>query len=92
MLGVEPKWVVSTVSARSENSLTIQHGLPDDIPFVMPNTGGVTVTPITANHCELSQTVPRFAELMIQVPARRCSCSKADRPSMRVTPPSRALM
>ncbi|ORX37648.1 DNA repair metallo-beta-lactamase-domain-containing protein [Kockovaella imperatae] len=36
MLGVEPQWV---------------HGLPNDIPFVMPNTGGVTVTPIEANHC-----------------------------------------
>ncbi|WRT69748.1 uncharacterized protein IL334_006739 [Kwoniella shivajii] len=36
MLGVEPKWV---------------HGLPDNIPFVMPNTGGVTVMPIEANHC-----------------------------------------
>ncbi|KAK4688537.1 DNA cross-link repair 1A protein, partial [Tremellales sp. Uapishka_1] len=36
MLGVEPQWV---------------HGLPDNIPFEMPNTGGVTVTPIEANHC-----------------------------------------
>ncbi|ORY34687.1 DNA repair metallo-beta-lactamase-domain-containing protein [Naematelia encephala] len=36
MLGVEPKWV---------------HGLPDDVPFEMPNTGGVKVTPIEANHC-----------------------------------------
>ncbi|KAK6908877.1 hypothetical protein I203_102882 [Kwoniella mangroviensis CBS 8507] len=36
MLGVEPKWV---------------HGLPDDVPFEMPNTGGVTVTPMEANHC-----------------------------------------
>ncbi|WWD04187.1 hypothetical protein V865_002254 [Kwoniella europaea PYCC6329] len=36
MLGVEPKWV---------------HGLPDNIPFEMPNTGGVTVTPMEANHC-----------------------------------------
>ncbi|WVR08003.1 hypothetical protein IAU60_005047 [Kwoniella sp. DSM 27419] len=36
MLGVEPKWV---------------HGLPDNVPFVMPNTGGVTVMPIEANHC-----------------------------------------
>ncbi|WWC92862.1 uncharacterized protein L201_007823 [Kwoniella dendrophila CBS 6074] len=36
MLGVEPKWV---------------HGLPDNIPFEMPNTGGVTVMPIEANHC-----------------------------------------
>ncbi|EIW71463.1 hypothetical protein TREMEDRAFT_28150, partial [Tremella mesenterica DSM 1558] len=36
MLGVEPKWV---------------HGLPNDIPFEMPNTGGVTVTPMEANHC-----------------------------------------
>jgi DNA cross-link repair 1A protein len=30
----------------------MQHGLPDDIPFEMPNTGGVTVTPLTANHCK----------------------------------------
>jgi hypothetical protein len=30
----------------------IQHGLPDNIPFEMPNTGGVTVTPLEANHCE----------------------------------------
>ncbi|RXK36592.1 DNA cross-link repair 1A protein [Tremella mesenterica] len=36
MLGVEPKWV---------------HGLPNDIPFEMPNTGSVTVTPMEANHC-----------------------------------------
>lgn len=36
MLGVEPQWV---------------HGLPEDIPFEMPNTGGVTVTVIEANHC-----------------------------------------
>ncbi|KAK8849727.1 hypothetical protein IAR55_005062 [Kwoniella newhampshirensis] len=36
MLEVDPKWV---------------HGLPNDIPFEMPNTGGVTVTPIEANHC-----------------------------------------
>nr|XP_019043488.1 DNA cross-link repair 1A protein [Kwoniella bestiolae CBS 10118]OCF22418.1 DNA cross-link repair 1A protein [Kwoniella bestiolae CBS 10118] len=36
MLGVEPKWV---------------HGLPDNVPFEMPNTGGVTVTPMEANHC-----------------------------------------
>jgi DNA cross-link repair 1A protein len=36
MLGVEPQWV---------------HGLPDDVSFEMPNTGGVTVTPIEANHC-----------------------------------------
>ncbi|OCF43848.1 DNA cross-link repair 1A protein [Kwoniella heveanensis CBS 569] len=36
MLGVEQKWV---------------HGLPNDVPFEMPNTGGVTVMPIEANHC-----------------------------------------
>ncbi|WVO21673.1 uncharacterized protein IAS62_002984 [Cryptococcus decagattii] len=36
MLEVDPKWV---------------HGLPNDVPFEMPNTGGVTVTPIEANHC-----------------------------------------
>nr|XP_031858424.1 uncharacterized protein CI109_006187 [Kwoniella shandongensis]KAA5525496.1 hypothetical protein CI109_006187 [Kwoniella shandongensis] len=36
MLEVDPKWV---------------HGLPDNVPFEMPNTGGVTVTPIEANHC-----------------------------------------
>lgn len=36
MLEVDPKWV---------------HGLPNDMPFEMPNTGGVTVTPIEANHC-----------------------------------------
>lgn len=35
-----------------------QHGLPDDVPFVMPNTGGVTVTPLTANHCESKSPVP----------------------------------
>ncbi|KAL7419134.1 DNA cross-link repair protein PSO2/SNM1 [Cryptotrichosporon argae] len=36
MLGVEPQWV---------------YGLPDDVSFEIPNTGGVTVTPIEANHC-----------------------------------------
>ncbi|CAK9784535.1 unnamed protein product [Cutaneotrichosporon oleaginosum] len=36
MLGVEPQWV---------------HGIPDDIPYTIPNTGGVTVTLIEANHC-----------------------------------------
>ncbi|KAI9638791.1 DNA repair metallo-beta-lactamase-domain-containing protein [Dioszegia hungarica] len=36
MLGVEPQWV---------------HGLDEDIPFEMPNTGGVKVTVIEANHC-----------------------------------------
>ena len=36
MLGVEPHWV---------------HGLPNNVPFEMPNTGGVTVIPIEANHC-----------------------------------------
>lgn len=36
MLGVEPQWV---------------HGLKNDVPFEMPNTGGVTVTCIEANHC-----------------------------------------
>ncbi|GMK55095.1 hypothetical protein CspeluHIS016_0201510 [Cutaneotrichosporon spelunceum] len=36
MLGVEPQWV---------------HGIPDNEPFIIPNTGGVTVTLIEANHC-----------------------------------------
>ncbi|ODN77538.1 hypothetical protein L202_04712 [Cryptococcus amylolentus CBS 6039] len=36
MLQVNPKYV---------------HGLPDNIPFEMPNTGGVKVTPLEANHC-----------------------------------------
>lgn len=35
-LGVEPKWV---------------HGLPDDEEFEVPNTGGVKVTLMDANHC-----------------------------------------
>lgn len=30
---------------------SMQHGLPDNIPFEMPGTGGVKVTPIEANHC-----------------------------------------
>lgn len=36
MLAVDRKWV---------------HPLPIDKPTVIPNTGGVTVTPIEANHC-----------------------------------------
>ncbi|WVQ78981.1 hypothetical protein IAT38_001073 [Cryptococcus sp. DSM 104549] len=36
MLEVDRKWV---------------HGLPNDVPFEMPNTGGVKVTPLEANHC-----------------------------------------
>ncbi|KZT25277.1 DRMBL-domain-containing protein [Neolentinus lepideus HHB14362 ss-1] len=36
MLDVDPKWV---------------HSLPLDVPSVIPNTGGVQVTPIEANHC-----------------------------------------
>nr|ODN80302.1 DNA cross-link repair 1A protein [Cryptococcus depauperatus CBS 7841] len=35
-LEVNPKWV---------------HGLPNDVAFEMPHTGGVMVTPIEANHC-----------------------------------------
>ena len=36
MLSVDRKWV---------------HPLPMDVPTVIPNTGGVTVTLIEANHC-----------------------------------------
>ncbi|RPD53376.1 DRMBL-domain-containing protein [Lentinus tigrinus ALCF2SS1-7] len=36
MLGVDPKWV---------------HPLPMDVPTTIPNTGGVQVTLIEANHC-----------------------------------------
>lgn len=36
MLGVDRKWV---------------HALPMDVPTVLPDTGGVSVTPIEANHC-----------------------------------------
>jgi len=38
MLTVDPKWV---------------HPLPMDVPIVIPESGGVTVTLIEANHCEL---------------------------------------
>lgn len=37
----------------STSQLTPQHGLEEDVPFEMPNTGGVKVTVIEANHCEL---------------------------------------
>ena len=37
MLSVDPKWV---------------HPLPMDIPSEIPNTGGVRVTLIEANHCD----------------------------------------
>jgi DNA cross-link repair 1A protein len=54
MLGVEPQWVVSVPEThRVCFAYVPQHGLPDNVPFEMPNTGGVTVTPIEANHCEL---------------------------------------
>lgn len=36
MLGVDPKWV---------------HGIPWDTPFIIPNTNGVSVTVLHANHC-----------------------------------------
>ncbi|KAG1792628.1 DRMBL-domain-containing protein [Suillus plorans] len=36
MLSVDPKWV---------------HPLPMDVPTIVPNSGGVTVTLIEANHC-----------------------------------------
>jgi DNA cross-link repair 1A protein len=36
MLAVDPEWV---------------HPLPMDVPTVVPDTGGVTVTLIEANHC-----------------------------------------
>lgn len=39
MLSVDPKWV---------------HPLPMDVPTIIPNTGGVKVTLIEANHCELA--------------------------------------
>lgn len=29
-----------------------QHGLPWDVPYELPNTGGVIVTVLHANHCE----------------------------------------
>jgi hypothetical protein len=55
MLGVEPQWVVScsTPFIGARKQLTLQHGLDEDVPFEMPNTGGVKVTVIEANHCEL---------------------------------------
>ncbi len=37
MLSVDPKWV---------------HPLPMDVPTMVPNSGGVTVTLIEANHCK----------------------------------------
>ena len=40
MLGVDPKWV---------------HPLPMDVPTTIPNTGGVQVTLIEANHCSCYQ-------------------------------------
>lgn len=70
-----------------------QHGLPDDIPFEMPNTGGVTVTPLTANHCLCHPFRPCLILLLIcQVLDPRCSSLKGDRLSMLVTRPSRVLM
>jgi DNA cross-link repair 1A protein len=36
MLSVDPKWV---------------HPLPMDVPSIIPDTGGVSVTLIEANHC-----------------------------------------
>lgn len=39
MLGVDPKWVFP---------------LPMDIPTMVPDTGGVEVTLIPANHCKLA--------------------------------------
>ena len=38
LLGVDRKWV---------------HPLPEDTPTVIPNTGGVEVTVIEANHCTI---------------------------------------
>ena len=51
----------------------------------MPNTGGVTVTPLEANHCEYYvnglEKVPDPAE----VPVHLFSSSKACNPSMQAT-------
>lgn len=44
MLGVDRKWV---------------HALPMDIATIIPNTGGVTVTLIEANHCEFDFSTNR---------------------------------
>jgi len=41
MLNVEPKWVKP---------------LPMDVPTTVPDTGGVQVTVIEANHCALSRS------------------------------------
>lgn len=53
MLGVERKWVVSYSTIMIGHELTDQHGLEEDIAFEMPNTGGVKVSVIEANHCQL---------------------------------------
>lgn len=85
MLGVEPQWV---------------HGLPDNVPFVMPNTGGVKVTNIEANHCESAtegclgvccinppHRPTRMKNAHQKAPALPSSYSKVPRPS---TPATRA--
>lgn len=56
----------TTVTAVAELADTTQHGLPDNVPFVMPNTGGVTVTPIEANHCKLKKSLVAAAQLLIK--------------------------
>ena len=45
MLGVDPKWV---------------HALPLDVPTTVPDTGGVQVTLIEANHCTFFSSPPHL--------------------------------
>lgn len=53
MLAVDPKWV---------------HSLPMDIPSVIPNTNGVCVTLIEANHCKYNLgTTLKFATAHIPI-------------------------
>ena len=69
MLSVDPKWI---------------NPLPTDIPVIVPNTSGVTVTVIEANHCWF---ITCFLYLRLTSPKaldRPCFSLKEGRQLMRV--------
>jgi hypothetical protein len=73
MLSVDPKWV---------------HPLPMNVPTLVPESGGVTVTLIEANHCRIlfiifcESNAYKFSSEKVQ--AHRCSFSRGHRQFMLV--------
>jgi hypothetical protein len=74
MLNVDRRWV---------------RPLPMDVTTVIPNTGGVKVTLIEANHCMYSKTVDRgYPDAAVKVQDQAFSCLKGHKRSMLVIAPS----